>query len=297
MKWLEISLTVEEELAEPVADVLSRHAPGGVAMSPVRPVETPGQQLIVVHAYLKADEQVERLRQQVERDLWYLGRIRPVPGPEFSWVEDTDWVEAWKAHFKPLLVGRRLRVQPAWLPNPPDDRLPLFIDPGMAFGTGSHPSTQLCLEYLEENVQPGDLIADLGSGSGILSIAAIKLGAQRSLAFDTDEMAVSVCQENAEQNGVGREILASVGSLDELKTEVLRGSPPPRLVVANIFLSVLTAMLEDDMAQVLARDGRLILSGVLQQQIDDLLGQANSVGLKTLDVRTREDWAAVLLEK
>jgi len=295
LKWLEIGLTVEEELAEPVADVLSRHAPGGVAMSPVRPVETPGQQLIVIHAYLKADEQVELVRQQVERDLWFLGRIRSLPDPEFSWVEDTDWVEAWKAHFKPLLVGRRLRVQPAWLPSPPDDRLALFIDPGMAFGTGSHPSTQLCLEYLEENVEPGDLIADLGSGSGILSIAAIKLGAQRSLAFDTDDMAVSVCQENAEQNGVGREIVAAVGSLHELKAEVLHSSPP-RLVVANIFLSVLMAMLEDGLAEVLAQDGRLILSGVLQQQIDDLLGQANSVGLKTLDVRTREDWAAVLLE-
>lgn len=295
MKWLEIGLTVEEELAEPVADVLSRHAPGGVAMSPVRPVETPGQQLIVIHAYLKADEQVELVRQQVERDLWFLGRIRSLPDPEFSWVEDTDWVEAWKAHFKPLLVGRRLRVQPAWLPSPPDDRLVLYIDPGMAFGTGSHPSTQLCLEYLEENVNPGDLIADLGSGSGILSIAAIKLGAQRSLAFDTDDMAVSVCQENAEQNGVGREIVAAVGSLDELKAEVLHSSPP-RLVVANIFLSVLMAMLEDGLAEALAEDGRLILSGVLQQQIDDLLGQANSVGLKTLDVRTREDWAAVLLE-
>jgi ribosomal protein L11 methyltransferase len=108
-------------------------------------------------------------------------------------------------------------------------------------------------------------------------------------------MAVSVCQENAEQNGVGREIVAAVGSLDELKAEVLRSSPP-RLVVANIFLSVLMAMLEDGLAEVLAQDGRLILSGVLQQQIDDLLGQANSVGLKTLDVRTREDWAAVLLE-
>jgi ribosomal protein L11 methyltransferase len=295
LKWLEIGLTVEEELAEPVADVLSRHAPGGVAMSPVRPVETPGQQLIVIHAYLKADEQVESVRQQVERDLWFLGRIRSLPDPEFSWVEDTDWVEAWKAHFKPLLVGRRLRVQPVWLPSPPDDRLALFIDPGMAFGTGSHPSTQLCLEYLEENVKPGDMIADLGSGSGILSIAAIKLGAHRSLAFDTDDMAVSVCQENAEQNGVGREIVAAVGSLDELKAEVLRSSPP-RLVVANIFLSVLMAMLEDGLAEVLAQDGRLILSGVLQQQIDDLLGQANSVGLKTLDVRTREDWAAVLLE-
>ncbi len=295
MKWLEIRLTVEEELAEPVAEVLSRHAPGGVALSPVQPVEAPGRHLIIIHAYLQADERIDDARREVERDLWFLGRIRHLPEPEFSWVEDRDWEEAWKAHFKPLLVGSRLRIQPAWLPSPSDGRLPVFIDPGMAFGTGSHPSTQLCLEYLEENVQPGDLMADLGSGSGILSIAAIRLGAGRCLAFDTDASTVSVCEDNAQRNGVAGQLEASVGSLPELKAE-LRGKALPRLLVANIFLSVLMGMLGDGLDQVLAQDGRLILSGILQPQMDELLEQAAHFGLRTVDVRTREDWVAFLMD-
>ncbi len=219
----------------------------------------------------------------------------PCPTAEFRWVEEKDWAEAWKENFRPLLIGRRLRIQPAWLPSPPDNRLAVFVDPGMAFGTGTHPSTQFCLEHIEDNVRPGDLIADLGCGSGILSIAAVKLGADKSLAFDTDPTAVAVCQENALRNDVSQHIQAKLGSLDELKDE-LRGKTLPRLVVANIFLSVLTDMLRNGLHQAMADNGRLILSGVLGPQVDELLGETASVGLQTVDVRTRGEWSAVLLK-
>lgn len=296
MKWLEISLTVEIELAEPVAEVLARHAPGGVALSSLVPGDEPLKQQVTIRAYVRADDKVDQVRERIEHDLWYLGRIRPLPDPEFGWVEEEDWEEAWKESFHPLLIGRRLRVQPAWLAKPPDDRLPIFIDPGMAFGTGTHPSTQLCLEAIEDTIRPGDLVADLGAGSGILSIAAIKLGARRSLAFDTDPATVSVCRENAERNGVSPQVEASEGSLDELKVS-LNGQSLPQLVVANIFLSVLKDMLDDGLGEVVGEGGRLIVSGVLQNQLDELLEHAGAVGLETVDIRTREDWVAVLFKK
>lgn len=296
MKWLEIGLTVEEELAEPVAEVLSRHAPRGVAMSPIDLGSDTASHRIVIHAYVEATPDVEHVRQRVEQDLWFLGRIRPLPTPKFTWIEDKDWEKAWKANFRPLLVGRRLRIQPAWLAGPVDDRLEVFIAPGMAFGTGSHPSTQLCLELLEEHVRPGDTIADLGSGSGILSIAAIKLGAARSLAYDTDPTAVSVCRENAQKNEVVDQIEAKLGSLGDLETDTGRENLP-NIVVANIFIRVLLEMLDFGLAEAFSQDGKLILSGVLKNQLQDLHQKAGSHGLNVVDTRQREDWIATVLER
>jgi ribosomal protein L11 methyltransferase len=295
LKWLQIGLTVEEELAEPVAEVLSRHAPGGVALSPVDPGQESGPSLIEIHAYVEADEKTDAVRQRVERDVWFLGRIRPLPDPEFTWIEDSDWEDAWRDHFSPLLVGRSLRIQPAWLESPSDDRLDVFIDPGMAFGTGTHPSTQLCLELLEELVRPNDLIADLGCGSGILSIAAIKLGAAQSLAYDTDPIAVSVCGENALANQVGDHVQARLGSLDELIQDT-RQSGPPQVILANIYLNVLTDLLDGGIGTVLAETGKLILAGILQSQADDLAAYAQRLGMKLVQARQREDWTALVFE-
>ncbi len=209
----------------------------------------------------------------LEHDLWYLGRIRPLPTPEYTWIEDSDWAEAWKAHFKALLVGRRLRVQPAWLPLPDDDRITLLIDPGMAFGTGTHPTTQLCLELLEDYVRPGDWLADLGCGSGILSIASARLGAARCLAYDTDLQAVEICQENAAVNSVQDQVAARVGSLPELLSDA-EGLQAPQVILANIYLSVLCDMLDHGLEPLGGPGSYLVLSGILDEQEPELLAAA-----------------------
>src|SRR5512141_2329013 len=207
MNWLEVSLTVNGELAEAVADVLARFAPNGVMTEQgVKFVDAEDEGTaagpIAVRAYLPVDEHLDERRQKIEEALYYLGRIRPLPTPVFTPIADQNWMEAWKQHYRPIPIGRRLLILPAWLESPEPKRVSIKIDPGMAFGTGTHPTTQLCLELMEtifENrgsriearesdnegrpstqgsrISKSDLrVIDVGCGSGILSIAALKLG-------------------------------------------------------------------------------------------------------------------------
>ncbi|HOD04034.1 MAG TPA: 50S ribosomal protein L11 methyltransferase, partial [Anaerolineaceae bacterium] len=192
-RWLEISLVVNDELAEAVADVLGRFVSQGVVMersvefndaedegTPYGPVRVSG--------YLPVDEQLEDVRQQLEQALWYLGRIQPLPEPSYRTIEDQDWMAAWKQHYRPIPVGQKLMILPAWLSLDTEDRIAVRIDPSMAFGTGTHPTTQLCMALLENRVGKNEPVIDVGCGSGILSIAAVKLGAVRALAVDIDPL-------------------------------------------------------------------------------------------------------------
>src|SRR5574337_696446 len=201
MNWLEVSLTVNGELAEAIADVLARFAPNGVTTE--QGVEFVNDEdegtaagPITVRAYLPMDEKIEETRQKLEESLYYLGMIQPLPSPTFTPTADQNWMEAWKQNYKPIPVGKRLVIVPAWLDSPDPQRIPIKIDPGMAFGTGTHPTTQLCLGLMEEaimdhggwimengspiNHEPLTII-DIGCGSGILSIAALKLGVTSAL--------------------------------------------------------------------------------------------------------------------
>src|SRR6185503_8554280 len=206
MNWLEVSLTVNGELAEAVADVLARFAYSGVMMEQgVKYVDdedagTPTGP-ITVRAYLEVDDQLEDTRQKLEESLYYLGRIQPLPAASYKQIEDQNWMEAWKQHYHPILIGKRLVIVPAWMESPEPSRVAIKIDPGMAFGTGTHPTTQLCLELIERAIldirdsknEGGNVVnasqisnieirvIDVGCGSGILSIAAIKLGAKSAL--------------------------------------------------------------------------------------------------------------------
>ncbi len=157
MSWLEVALTVDGELAEAVADVLARFAPNGVTTEQAvryNDAEDEGTPVgpITVRAYLPADETLETRRSKLEEALFYLGMIQPLPKPTFKPIEDQNWMEAWKEHYQPIPIGKRLVIVPAWLESPDPERLPIKIDPGMAFGTGTHPTTQLCLEFIEESM-------------------------------------------------------------------------------------------------------------------------------------------------
>lgn len=156
MNWLEVSLTVDGELAESVADVFARFAPNGVMTEQgvkFNNEEDEGTATgpITVRAYLEVNDQLEEARQKLEESLFYLGMIQPLPIPVYKQIADQNWMEAWKQHYKPILIGQRLLILPAWLQNPEPTRIPIKIDPGMAFGTGTHPTTQLCLELMEKS--------------------------------------------------------------------------------------------------------------------------------------------------
>ncbi|MGE5223236.1 MAG: 50S ribosomal protein L11 methyltransferase, partial [Omnitrophica WOR_2 bacterium] len=171
--WLEISLLVDGEMAEAVAEVFTRFVPNGVAIESTSIAPDPEgeghmQGPLRVCGYLPVNDRLEETRQRLEEALWYLGRIRSLPAPQYTQVQENDWAEAWKKHYHPLPIGQKLIVVPVWLESPSRERIPIRMDPGMAFGTGTHPTTQLCLEIVEERIRPGDTVIDVGCGSGIL---------------------------------------------------------------------------------------------------------------------------------
>ena len=303
MNWLEVSLTVDGELAESVADVLARFAPNGVMTEQgvkFNDEEDEGTATgpITVRAYLEVNDQLEETRQKLEESLYYLGMIQPVPTPAYKQIADQNWMEAWKQHYKPILIGQRLLILPAWLESPEPKRIPIKIDPGMAFGTGTHPTTQLCLELMEVSTdhRPLTTVIDVGCGSGILSIAALKLGASKVLGVDIDIESVKNSRENADTNGVGEELLLGQGSV----TEVLSGSfqfKSAPLVVANILGPILIRLFDAGLADLVEPNGEIILSGILDHQAESVIAAGEAKGLKRNDQRQIGDWVAISLKR
>lgn len=301
VRWLEVSMMVDGELAEAVAEVLGRFANNGVVVesgvvyndaedegTPIGPVR--------IYGYLIADEQLEETRQKLSEALWYLGRIQPLPEPEYRPIADEDWMASWKKHYQPIPIGKRLLVLPAWIEEEQPGRTAVRIDPSMAFGTGTHPSTQLCLELVESYTQPGGTVIDVGCGSGILSIAAIKLGARRALGVDIDRAAVKATHQNAVANDVASQIEAGIGSVDEVRKGMfsLRQAP---LVLANILAPVIIRLFNAGLADLVETSGVLVLSGILKEQSTEVEAAALEQGLTFVERRTSGDWAALVFQK
>jgi len=316
MNWLEVSMSVDGELAESVADVFARFAPNGVMTeqgvkyNDAEDAGTPSGP-ITVRAYLEIDDHIEATRQKLEEALYYLGMIRPLPAPAFKPIADQNWMEAWKQHYKPILIGQRLLILPAWIESPEPDRVAIKIDPGMAFGTGTHPTTQLCLELMEKFFDDGPKTMDhetssivhrplstidIGCGSGILSIAAIKLGAKKALGVDIDEESIINSRENAELNGVGQELILGVGSVGEILAGQFGFSTAP-LVVANILAPVIVRLFDGGLADLIEPDGAIILSGILFEQEQSVLEAGQAHGLRMTARRQSGDWVALGLSR
>ncbi len=299
MAWLCISLETSGELAEAIADVLARHVPGGVAVEMPRtrlPQKTDRAEVRIT-AYLPIDKHTADRRQAIEEGLWHLAQISPLPAAQFTPVEAQDWAETWKQHYQPIPIGERLVIVPAWVDLPPSSRLPLVLDPGMAFGTGTHPSTQDCLLALERHLRPARRVIDLGCGSGILAIAAARLGAARVLALDIDPLAVEATRENCRRNSVADRVTTELGSLDDLAAPHLAAYRPADLLLANILAPVLIEMLASGLARHVAPGGLAVLSGILDEQLAAVLRQAQAVGLAPLEVLQTEDWRTPVLQK
>ncbi|MGC1378831.1 MAG: 50S ribosomal protein L11 methyltransferase [Anaerolineales bacterium] len=315
--WLEVSLTVNGELAEAVADVLARFAPNGVMTEQAvrfNDEEDEGTPTgpITVRAYLAADEHLDETRQKLEESLYYLGVIQPLPAPTFTPIADQNWMEAWKTRYQPIPIGKKLIIVPVWMDSPEPARIPIKIDPGMAFGTGTHPTTQLCLELLESlteddgqwtvgarsTVHRLPSVIDLGCGSGILSVAALKLGAGSALGVDIDEAAVKNSRENADNNGIDSAALVlGLGSVAEVKAGKFPPFSQSPLVLANILAPVLIRLFDAGMADLVAPGGAIILSGILDHQAADVIASAEKHGLTFIEQRQIADWVALLCRK
>lgn len=310
--WLEVSLTVDGELAEAVAEVLARFVSGGVVIESTEiedDTSGPGKMVgnLRVCGYLEADEQLEPERQRLEEALWHLGQIQPLPQIEYKSIAESDWSQSWKQHFQPVPVGNRMFIVPDWLNVDEDSRIVLRINPGMAFGTGTHPTTQLCLEMLEDHLdaaaQAGTnkrgsriKMIDIGCGSGILGIAAAKLGVSHILGVDLDPKAVEIASQNAVLNGVQDQMEFGAGSVGEVRAGRFSIRKAP-LVVANILAPVLVALLRDGMGDLLMDQGTLILSGILEEQASEVEAAVKASGLRLEGRRNFDDWVALLAKK
>jgi ribosomal protein L11 methyltransferase len=285
MRWAAIRAACPPESEEPVAACFTEIGCGGVL------IETaPDEGRLSVTGYLPVDDRLEERLAGLRQRLAVLREcgLDPGDGVTVRFVQDEDWAEAWKAYFRPIRVGRSLVMKPSWetLAAAEGDRV-IELDPGMAFGTGAHPTTQLCLALLEEHVAPGDRVLDLGTGSGILALAAARLGAREVRALDVDPVAVAAARENVAAND-----LAGVVRVEEGGVEAAAGSPYD-LIVANILADVIR-----ELAPVLAcrvrSGGLLIASGIIAGRAADVTASLRAAGFDLEEEHTQEEWRALV---
>lgn len=297
--WVEVSLLVDQELAEPVASAIGEVIPAGVVIERAYDHLTPGGKdeivgPVRVYGYLPADDLLEERRQRISRAIFFLSKISPLPDPSYTPLEVEDWTTAWRKHYRPIPLGSKLIVVPSWLKNPDPERRAVYLDPGQAFGSGSHPSTQLCLILIEEHLgeHAVQYMLDIGCGSGILSIAAVKLGVDFALGVDKDPLSVEVARENAQKNQVSDKTRFAAGSVRELlRGEIQPGQAP--LTAVNMIAPHLEDLLKRGLPEVISPGGTLILSGILEDQITPLLKMIYDREMRITARRQQGDWVGL----
>lgn len=299
--WLELAVDADVEAVEAVSEILGRVASGGTSVEPAFELVDEGlgarldpSRPATVRAYLPARDRpaADRAVEDVAEALGHLQAfgLRPIGELRTRIVEEADWADAWKAYFPVMRIGRRLVIRPTWRRHRrgPDDVV-LALDPGMAFGTGLHPTTRLCLAAVEAVGDRGDLagarVLDVGCGSGILAIAALKLGAATALGIDTDPIAIEATVANARRNGLVRRLGAREGSLPT-------GEPAFGVVLANLIAGLLVTLARD-LRDELRPDGTLVASGIFIDREVDVLAAFGRVGLTVTERRAEGDWVAL----
>ncbi|GAB4434785.1 MAG: 50S ribosomal protein L11 methyltransferase [Anaerolineae bacterium] len=298
MDFLEIAVTgIDGEAAETVSELFNRYGYGGAVIEAI----APDFERVTVRTVIPHDD-LDR-RRDIEVMLALIGKALPhgLPEPRFTQVGENDWATSWREHFHVVRIGRRFVIKPGWREySPTGNDIVIEIDPGLAFGSGLHPTTQLCLKIFEEmdddsravELLPlaGQEIFDVGAGSGILTIAAMKLGAGRARAVDIDDVAVRVADENFALNGVAGQVESAIGSAADT------GGRQWPLVVANILAHILINLMPY-LAAAVAPGGQLILSGMIDSQEADVRAAAEAHGLRVIARRQEEDWVALITQK
>jgi ribosomal protein L11 methyltransferase len=299
MRWLELSVEADVEAVEAVSEILGRVAEG-TAVQPTRLIRDPADELIaredptapfVVTAHVVDGPDARIAVDATERALWHLQAfaLRPVGALQVRSVDDADWTDAWKRHYVPQRIGRVVIV-PSWVAHEAaaDDAV-ITLDPGMAFGTGLHPTTRACLELLQGVEPMPDRMLDVGAGSGILALAALRLGAGSVVGFDTDSLAVTGARDNADRNGVADRLEIRHGSLPAVAEERFS------LVVANLVAAVLIGLAQR-LADHVEPGGVMLAGGIIVGRADEVVGALGAVGLTVTDRRDDGEWVALRLE-
>lgn len=311
MKWSEFAIQTTNEAVEPVSNILHEAGASGVVIEDplelvkerenvfgeiyhLNPDDYPDEG-VVIKAYLPVNsflgDTIDAIKESINNlQLFDIDLGKNVVS--ISEVNEEEWATAWKKYYNPVKISERFTIVPTWEDYTPvsSDELIIELDPGMAFGTGTHPTTVMCIQALERTVTPGDLVVDVGTGSGVLSIAAALLDAKRIQSLDLDEVAVQSAKQNVELNNVQDKVSVSQGNLLDGVNE------QADIVVANILAEVIMRF-TDDVAKVVKPGGFFIASGIIQTKKQDVKEAIIASGFTVEETILMEDWVAIIAKR
>lgn len=312
MKWLEITIKTTTEAVEAVTSILYEQGVGGVAIEDPKDFlfekqdalawdyvdedlyKKSGYEGVIIKAYLSEEKNVIASIEEITQKMGMLKEYGINIGEgsvSLIEVDENDWAHSWKAYYKPAKIGEKIVVKPTWEEyEKSEGDIVIELDPGMAFGTGTHETTSMCIVELEKYVKPSSVVFDIGCGSGILSIAAAKLGSQKVIGVDLDEVAVKVSKENVEENNVSDIVEIKFGNLMDVVSD------KADIVVANIMADIIK-ILAKDVKDSLKEDGVFISSGIILDKIEEVKSSLVEDGFEIIDVRTQGEWSAIVSKK
>ena len=300
MEWTDIQITVPQQYAETAEAIATMVSNGGIYIEDYRDLEQQAweiahvdlieqdlldqpRDIVKVHMYLAPDENPAEILPLFKERLEASGVEYKL---ETSGIEQEDWQNAWKKYYHAMDIGQRLAIVPGW-ETYDTDRIVITMDPGMAFGTGTHETTSLCLETLDSMVKGGERVLDIGTGSGILAIAALKLGAAEAEGVDIDPMCVRTSGENAERNGVAEHFTVLVGDLSD------KASGKYNIITANIVAAAILS-LAPHVPVLMAPGARFIASGIIDTRKDEVLAGLRAAGLEPVEIKEKRGWVCVI---
>ena len=303
MEWTDIQITVPHPYAETAEAIATMVSNGGIYIEDYSDLEQQAweiahvdlieqelldkpRDIVIVHMYLAPDENPAEVLPLFRERLDAAG----VPYTlDTAGVQQEDWQNAWKKYYHAMDIGSRLAIVPGW-ESYDTDRIRITMDPGLAFGTGTHETTALCLELLDSLVQGGERVLDVGTGSGILAIAALKLGAREADGVDIDPMCVRTAGENAERNGVDGRFRVLVGDLSDKAEGVYD------IITANIVAAAILSLAQAVPA-LMAPGAKFICSGIIDERKDEVLAGLQASGLRPVEIKEKRGWVCILCEK
>ncbi|MEK5173388.1 50S ribosomal protein L11 methyltransferase [Heyndrickxia sp. FSL W8-0496] len=311
MKWSEIMIHTTNEAIEPISNILHEAGASGVVIEDpfdlikeredqfgeiyqLNPDDYP-EEGVIIKAYIAVNsflgETIEEIKQSIN-NLTELNIDIGHNDVSISEVNEEEWATAWKKYYNPVKISEKFTIVPTWEEYEPvsSDELIIELDPGMAFGTGTHPTTVMCIQALERTVKQGDSVIDVGTGSGVLSIAAAMLGAEKVTALDLDEVAVQSARLNVKLNKVQSVVTVS-------KNDLLQGMDGQvDVVVSNILAEVIMSF-TDDVAKAVKMGGYFIASGIIQQKKDQVKDAMIASGFTIEETIIMEDWVAFIAKR
>ncbi|GMG96032.1 50S ribosomal protein L11 methyltransferase [Tepidimicrobium xylanilyticum] len=308
MKWVEVQIKTTTEAEELVTSIMYELGVTGLAIEDPMDILAFQQseedwdfidpsiinqdyEGVIIKAYFPEDEnlsdKIDLVRENIER-IPYKERGKRLGEVTITEVYEEDWAESWKKYYKPVKIGKRIVIKPTWEEyKAGEDELIVELDPGMAFGTGTHETTMMCIEALEDYVKNGHTVFDIGCGSGILSIVAAKLGAEKVVGVDLDSVCVKVSNENISINGVEDVVETRQGNLFEAVHE------KAHVIVANIIAEVIVEMV-DYINEYLFDEGIFIASGIITEKLEKVKAKLMEKGFKILEIKCIGQWASIV---